>query len=121
VSSRHQRGHRAETLAAWFLRLKGYRVLARRLTTGRGTGAGEIDLIVRRGNVVAFVEVKARSDLAQAAAAITPHQQARLVRAARAYLGRHPELAACSCRFDAVLVVPRSLPRHICDAWRMDA
>jgi putative endonuclease len=121
VSTRQQRGRRAETLAAWWLRLKGYRVLARGHVTGRGTGAGEVDLIVRRGAVVAFVEVKARADRAGAAAAITAHQQARLVRAARAFMGRHPELAGCSCRFDAVLVVPGRWPCHICDAWRMDA
>ncbi|MCR6629516.1 MAG: YraN family protein [Magnetospirillum sp.] len=116
-----RRGKRAEALAAWWLRLKGYRVLARGFTSGRGTGAGEVDLIVRRGDVVAFVEVKARASLAQAAEAITPMQQDRLRRAAQSFIARHPELAACSWRFDAVLVPPRTLPRHIRDAWRMDA
>lgn len=116
-----RRGVRAETLAAWWLRLKGYRVLATGFTLGRGRSAGEIDLIVRRGNVVAFVEIKARANLAQAAQAITPAQQRRIGQAARAFLARRPELAACVLRFDAVLITPAGIPRHICDAWRMDA
>lgn len=121
MSAANDRGHRAERLAAWWLRLKGYRVLARGFAIGRGRGAGEVDLIVRRGSVIAFVEVKARADLAQAAAAITPAQQARIRRAAQAFLAGRADLAGCGLRFDAVLVTPFSLPRHICDAWRMDA
>lgn len=121
MSAAGERGRRAEMLAAWWLRLKGWRVLARGFAIGRGRGAGEVDLIVRRGRVVAFVEVKARADLAGAAAAITPRQQERLRRAARAFLAGRPDLAACAVRFDAVLVVPGRLPRHICDAWRMEA
>ncbi|MBC7906563.1 MAG: YraN family protein [Rhodospirillaceae bacterium] len=115
-----QRGKRAETLAAWWLRLKGYRVLARGYAIGRGRGAGEVDLIVRRGDVVAFVEIKARATLAQAAHAITPNQQDRIIRAARAFVSGQPKLAACVLRFDAVLITPKSWPRHISDAWRMD-
>lgn len=121
MSAAQNRGRRAETLAAWWLRLKGYRVLARGFTIGRGRGAGEVDLIVRRGSVVAFVEVKARADLARAAAAITPTQQGRIQRAAQAFLAGRGDLAGCSLRFDAVLVTPHALPRHICDAWRMEA
>lgn len=121
MSASGARGRRAETLAAWWLRLKGYRVLARGFTIGRKRGAGEVDLIVRRGRVVAFVEVKARASLAQAAAAITPAQQARIVRAARAFVANRADLGECALRFDAVLVTPRAFPRHICDAWRMDA
>ncbi|MGE5517664.1 MAG: YraN family protein [Bacteroidota bacterium] len=120
MSASGTRGRRAETLAAWWLRLKGYRVLARGFAIGRGSGAGEIDLIVRRGRVVAFVEVKARADLARAAAAITPAQQGRIARAARAFIANRAALADCVLRFDAVLVTPGAFPRHICDAWRMD-
>lgn len=120
MSAASDRGRRAETLAAWWLRLKGYRVLARGFAIGRGRGAGEVDLIVRRGTVIAFVEVKARGHLAAAAAAITPAQQARITRAAQAFVAGRPELAACSLRFDAVLVTPGAFPRHISDAWRME-
>lgn len=121
MSRATDRGRRAETLAAWWLRLKGYRVLARGFTIGRGRGAGEVDLIVRRGSVVAFVEVKARAALAQAAAAITPAQQIRIARAAQAFVSGRDDLAGCVWRFDAVLITPRAFPCHISDAWRMEA
>ncbi|MBC7951992.1 MAG: YraN family protein [Rhodospirillaceae bacterium] len=116
-----QKGKRAETLAAWWLRLKGYRVLARGYAIGRGKGAGEVDLIVRRGGTIAFVEIKARATLTQAAHAITPHQQQRIIRAARSFISGQPKLAACTLRFDAVLITPKAWPRHISDAWRMDS
>lgn len=115
------RGRLAEMAAALWLRLKGYSILARHVTTGRGTGAGEIDIIARRGNLLAFIEVKARPDFAQAAQAIGPQQRRRIARAAEAFLARRPELAHCAMRFDAVLVSPWRPLRHISDAWRMDA
>lgn len=116
-----RRGQWAEVLAAWWLRLKGYRVLARGYALGRGRGAGEVDLIVRRGRTIAFVEVKARASLAEAAQAISPAQQARIARAAQAFVAGRADLAGCTLRFDAVLVTPKARPRHISDAWRMDA
>ena len=120
VPSRHRAaeilGRRAETLAAWLLRLKGFRILACR----ERTGYGEIDLVARRGNLVVICEVKARTSSGAAGEAIHPRQQARLARAAAAYLQRHPSLRACSVRFDAVLVVPGRLPRHIPGAWSAD-
>jgi len=108
------RGRSGETLAAWFLRFKGYRVLARDYRTP----GGEIDLIARRGRVLALVEVKARPSLEEAAAAIGPRQRERIERAAAIFLHRHPALADCDPRFDAVLIAPMRLPRHIIDAWR---
>lgn len=116
-----RRGRLAEMLAAGWLRLKGYSILARHVTSGRGTGAGEVDIVARRGDVVAFIEVKARPDHLQAAEAITAGQRRRIARGAQAFLARHPRLAHCSLRFDAVLVAPWRPLRHICDAWRMDA
>jgi len=108
----HRLGLRAETIAALFLRLKGYRILARRLKTP----AGEIDMVVRRGRALAIVEVKARA--VRAEEALLPRQQQRLERAAAHFLGRNPALADLDLRFDVVLVVPRRLPRHMPDAWR---
>lgn len=107
-------GLRAETAAAWLLRLKGYRILARR----HRTPVGEIDLIARRGKLVAFVEVKARADAAAAAESLAPRQQARIVRAAEAYLQTRPDLAACDLRFDMVLVAPGRRPVHVANAWQ---
>lgn len=114
----HRLGQWAEEAAAWYLRLKGWRILERRFVTGRGSGAGEVDLIVRRGGVLAFVEVKARADQEQAAQSILPRQQARINRAAEAYLAKHPELAGMDIRFDAVLVGRLGGLSHLEDAWR---
>lgn len=108
------RGRHGETLAAWWLRFKGYRILARDFRVP----VGEIDLIARRGATLAFVEVKARASLDAAAQAISARQRRRIERAALAYLQRHPGLAGFEVRFDAVLVEPGRLPRHLPDAWR---
>ncbi len=113
-----RRGRWAEAACAWSLRLKGYAILARRHVTGRGTGAGEIDIVARRGHVIAFVEVKARPTLRQAAEAVTARQRWRLTRAAGAFLARRPDLAGCQARFDAMLVAPWHWPCHLIDAWR---
>jgi putative endonuclease len=111
-----QRGRQGEGLAAWWLRLKGYRVLARNF---RG-GGGEIDLIVRRGAILAMVEVKTRGDLVSASEALGPRQRARIVRATEAFLQQRPQLARLSLRFDVILVAPGRFPRHLLDAWRPD-
>ncbi len=110
------RGRRAEAVAAWWLRIKGYRILAR----GFRVPSGEIDLIARRGRTLALIEVKSRSTRAEAAGAVTPRQRARIARAAEAFLQRHPELARLDPRFDAILLASRRLPRHIKGAWRRD-
>lgn len=108
------RGRGAETLAAWLLRAKGYRIVARAVRTP----VGEVDLIARRGGVLAMVEVKARASQREAAEAIGPRQQYRIARAAEAFLARRPDLAALDVRFDALLLAPWRRPRHIMDAWR---
>lgn len=109
------RGRRAESLAAWWLRLKGYRIVARDFRVP----VGEVDLIARRGAVLAVVEVKARDSLHAAGEAVAPRQRRRIARAAAAFVQRRPELAPLDLRFDVVLVAPRRLPRHLADAWRM--
>lgn len=113
---RDRSGRFAETWAAWSLRLRGYRVLARRFRTP----VGEIDLIVRRGGCLAFVEVKARPSAEEALTALGPRQRARIARAAEVFLQRHPHLAGCTLRFDLVTVTPWRPPRLLADAWRPD-
>lgn len=108
-------GRLAETVAAWSLRVRGYRILARRFKTP----LGEIDLVVRRGELVAFVEVKARVDLDQALAALGPRQRERTVRAAQLFLLRHPDHARCTLRFDLIAIRPWRMPLHLVDAWRL--
>jgi putative endonuclease len=115
------RGKAAETLAVLWLRLKLYRILARSAVTGRGSGAGEVDIIAKRGDLVAFVEVKARASLTDAAESLGSAQRRRIERAAAGFLARHPRLGHCQVRFDVILVTPKRFPRHILDAWRPTA
>lgn len=103
----------AETLAVLLLRLKGYRILARR----QRLPAGEIDIVAQRlCGPVCFVEVKSRPDQASAVAAVSHNQRRRIAAAAAQYLSRTKE-KRCA-RFDVISVVPGRLPRHIRDAWR---
>jgi putative endonuclease len=106
-------GLSAETRAAAYLMAKGYRILAKRFRTPYG----EIDLVARKRNLLAFVEVKARASLDEAAYAVTPRQQARIIDAAQAWLMTHPEHAEFELRFDAMLIAPRRLPRHLLAAF----
>lgn len=110
----YRRGYAGENLAAWRLRLAGYRILARRYRTK----VGEIDLVARRGGVVAFIEVKRRNDLATGLEAVTPQAQSRIRRAAELFIRRNPVLAELALRFDVIVITPWRWPRHIADAWR---
>jgi putative endonuclease len=103
------RGRRAETIAALFLRLKLYRILARRYRTP----VGEIDLIARRGRTLVFVEVKHRPDAEEATLAVTTRNRQRVARAAALWVAAHPEAATLDHRFDVILTLPRRRPRHL--------
>jgi putative endonuclease len=105
-------GLSAESRAAAFLMAKGYRILAKRFRTPHG----EIDIVARRRNMIVFIEVKARS-LDDAAYAVTPRQQQRIIDAAQGWLMAHPEHADFELRFDAMLIAPRRLPRHLLAAF----
>lgn len=111
-----RRGWWAESLCAAVLILRGYRILQRRLRTP----VGEIDILARRGSVLAVVEVKARGDFASAAESVSERQKQRLVRAAGWVVGGRPALADMTLRFDVMLVAPWRLPRLVVDAWRAD-
>jgi len=105
-------GRRGETLAAWFLRLKGYRILASRFKTP----AGEIDLVARRFGTLVFVEVKARKSGSIADAWIAVNDR-RITAAADYYLARHPRLAAIDMRYDVIFLAPMTWPRHVVNAF----
>ncbi|MGL4543751.1 MAG: YraN family protein [Polymorphobacter sp.] len=109
------RGRRAETIAAWWLRLKGYSILGRRVQTP----LGEIDLIAVRAGTLVFVEVKARAGRDQALLALNPQALHRVARAARLLAGQYARRhRPGAVRIDAVLVVPGRWPRHIEAVWR---
>jgi len=108
------RGRRAETLACWFLRAKGYRIVARNWRCPQG----EIDILARRGQVLAAIEVKRRETLEIALESIGARQRRRIERAAGAFLQRHPDLTHLSLRFDAITLEPWRLPHHVTQAWR---
>lgn len=107
-------GGRAEALCRLALRLKGYRILARRFRCH----GGEIDIVARRGGIVAFVEVKARADLADGLAAVTPRQRRRVETAAAAFLATRPAGGEAQIRFDVMVARPWRWPVHLADAWR---
>jgi putative endonuclease len=112
-----RRGRLAESLCCWHLRLRGWRVVARNWRCP----AGEIDILARRGRVLAIVEVKSRGEIADAATALSPRQRRRIGRAAQAFLLARPDLAGLVLRFDLMLVAPRRLPQHWHDLWRLEA
>jgi putative endonuclease len=108
-----RRGRRGETLAAWYLRLTGWRVVARRLKTPRG----EVDLVARRGRTVAFVEVKWRATSAELDLAIDARRLRRVAAAAQALAPRYAT-GGEDVRIDVLLLAPGRWPRHIVNAWQ---
>jgi putative endonuclease len=108
-----KRGRGAEILACWYLRLKGWRILARR---ARVPG-GEVDIVARRGNTLAFVEVKARATEQAAASSLDDWRLRRVVVAAERLAPRYMK-ANDDIRIDAIFVVPRRWPRHLPNVWQ---
>lgn len=106
-------GVSAEQRAADYLLADGYQVLAQRFKTPYG----EIDIIARSRDLVAFVEVKARARLVDAAYAVTPRQRQRIIAAAEAWLAKNPDHADLELRFDAMLIAPGHPPQHLPGAF----
>jgi putative endonuclease len=108
-----KRGRTAETIACWYLRLHGWRILARRVRVH----GGEVDVVARRGRTLAFVEVKARAS-AEAAGLALDHWRLRRVAAAAAQLTVRYGRSGDDVRIDAVLIVPGRWPRHLPNIWQ---
>jgi putative endonuclease len=106
-------GISAESRAAAVLVAKGFRILARRWKSP----VGEIDIIARRRGLLIFVEVKARDILDDAAWSVTDRQRGRIAAAAEAWLARYPDDRIRDIRFDAMLVAPGRIPRHLTAAF----
>lgn len=115
----YQFGLKAEKIAAWYLRLKGYRILAERYHIRQG----EIDVLAAKGNALVAVEVKARQHFSECEESITPWKQQKILHAMEYILsGKLAGLAGAAgrdIRFDAIWIVPGRWPRHIKDAWRI--
>ncbi|WP_295913520.1 YraN family protein [uncultured Bartonella sp.] len=103
------RGIYAERLAGLWLQMKGYHIAARRFETG----FGEIDIIARRGHVIAIVEVKARPTLEEAMEAVKQQSRKRIDNAANIFLARQPDRKKLRLRYDLIAISPWKLPRHI--------
>lgn len=107
-----RRGRGAETIACWYLRVHGWRILARR---ARVPG-GEVDIVARRGGTLIFVEVKARASDGAAAIALDPWRLRRVVAAAERLAPRYMR-DGDAVRIDALFIVPGRWPRHLADVW----
>ncbi len=105
-------GRRGETIAAWFLRLKGWRVIAMRVKTPRG----EVDLIARRGKTIAFVEVKARANVRDLATAIDAYRLRRVAAAAEILLPKYGKECE-NMQIDVIMVAPWRWPNHLPNVW----
>jgi putative endonuclease len=108
-----QAGRASEWIAAFWLIAQGWRIIGFRLRTPQG----EIDLLARRGEVLAVMEVKRRATLDAALQAVTYRQRRRLRAAAEAIAANRPEFAGLFVRLDLIALAPRRFPRHIADAW----
>ncbi|WP_411287762.1 YraN family protein [Phenylobacterium sp.] len=107
-------GRKGEIWAAIWLMARGYRILGFRLKTPQA----EIDLLAKRGPILAVVEVKRRASLGAALEAVGHDQRQRLRRAGVTLAARRPSLAGASVRLDLMALAPGKLPRHIPDAWK---
>jgi len=110
-------GLRAETIAVWYLRCKGYRILDRRYRSV----AGEIDIVARRGDAVCFVEVKARRTFQAAIDAVTARNKARIIKTAKIWLASHRGYESVTWRFDIIAILPHALPRHFLSAFQAES
>lgn len=112
----YDKGVMAEKLSAGWLRLKGYKILETRYKTQYG----EIDLIIQRDNLIAFVEVKARPTVAEGLESITHKAQGRITQAAQYYMSQN-DVELCDLRFDVIVVLPAKLGvpqfHHLDNAW----
>jgi putative endonuclease len=108
-------GFLAEWIAAGFLLIKGYRILALRYSAH----SGEIDIIAMRRDIVVFVEVKARAHREAGLMAISQEKQRRFARAVHHWVGRNPWSMNRTLRCDAIIVLPMRLPYHLEDAFQL--
>ena len=108
-----KRGRGAETIAAWYLRMHGWQILARR---ARVPG-GEVDIVAKRGRTLAFVEVKARADADTAALSLDAYRLRRVAVAAERLMARYMD-GVDEVRIDAIFIVPFRWPIYMPNVWQ---
>jgi putative endonuclease len=106
-------GRRGETVAAYWLRLKGWRILDARVKIG----VGEVDLVAKRWGTIAFVEVKWRKNAADLATAIDVYRLRRVAAAANALAHKYARNGE-TITIDVILLAPRRFPHHVRNAWQ---
>lgn len=117
IRGTYQDGLRAEMIARFVLRLKGYRIIAQRYKTP----GGELDIVARRGRTLVFVEVKYRGSVEEALCCLTPSMKGRIVKAARHFLAAYPDYNDYAMRFDLMAVAGIFSFRHLDNAWPVTA
>ena len=114
---RYYWGLAAEVFSIMLLSLKGYRIINWRYKCY----CGEIDIVAKRFKSLRFIEVKARKDIISAAESISYHQRSRIEKTARHFLMKNQNMKIENIQFDAILVIPWRIPKHINDSWRPDS
>lgn len=117
MPTNYHNGKIAEYIALIYLLFKGYMPVKKNYVTGKGTHAGEVDLIVKKGKTLVFVEVKERRSFEKAAYAISEQQKQRIVRGAEVFLAKNKRYDSYNVRFDAILVEYPFKIRHLRNAW----
>ena len=117
MTNSYFKGHFSEKIACLYLMCRGWWPVRMNFTVGKGTGAGEVDLIMKRGKTLIFVEVKYRKSFIQAIEAITVQNQMRVSKSSAVFLKQNPKYQGYKIRYDAVLLTPHKLPKHIPNAW----
>lgn len=120
LSQSGKKGKNAEKIAAWFLKISGYKIIKKNFRPQKGMGAGEIDIIAFKDNCLVFIEVKARENEELAAYSILPEQIKRIIKSAELFIAENPENSNYDVRFDAILMGNLQIPVHIKDAFRPD-
>lgn len=119
--SNDKSGKIAEFAARMFLRLKGYRVVAKNFKAGNNMNIGEVDFVAQKHNCLVFVEVKKRSCLEKAAYAVSRKQQLRIIRGAEFFLKTHKKYRFYDIRFDVVLIAFPLKIKHLKNAWSCES
>ena len=115
----YKSGKFSEFIARVYMRILGFSIIHKNFYVGKGTHAGEIDFIAKKGKQIVFVEVKKRKTLEEASYSISRKQQERIIMGAKVFLQKCPQYNFCEFRFDAILISSFGRIKHIKNAWSL--